>query len=199
MSRLADQHYPLRHRLFRALWIVCWALFAAWTPPPLHAWRCLILRLFGAKLGKDTRVYGSAKIWYPPNLIMADGAVLGPHSLVYCHAPVHLGRNTVVSQYAHLLAATHDVDVPGFPLVARPIHIGAEAWIAARATVGPGVTLGQGAVLGAGGVAFSDIPAWEIHIGNPAHLLRLRQRDATSPWPDAPHERLPPPAHSRHR
>ena len=109
MSRLADQHYPLRHRLFRALWIVCWALFAAWTPPPLHAWRCLILRLFGAKLGKGTRVYGSAKVWYPPNLIMADGAVLGPHTLVYCHAPVHLGRNAVVSHYAHLLAATHEV------------------------------------------------------------------------------------------
>ncbi|KRA97764.1 hypothetical protein ASD83_11765 [Devosia sp. Root685] len=198
MTRLADRHFSRRHRLFRALWTVCWALFAAWTPPPLHGWRCMILRLFGARVGSGVRVYGSAKIWYPPNLAIEDGAVIGWQTVIYCQAPIHLGRNAIVSQYAHLIAATHDVDAD-FALVARPIEIGPDAWVAARAIVGPGVALGTGAVLGAGGVAFSDIPDWTVHIGNPARLLRMRQFPTKNPSPYAPHETPAPQGHSRHR
>ena len=199
MTRLADKHFSLRHRLYRALWIACWTLLAAWTPPPLHGWRCAILRLFGARVGRSVRVYARAKIWYPPNLTLDDGAVIGWQSVIYCQAPIVLGRNAIVSQHAHLLAATHDVDAADFPLVARPIHIGPEAWVAARAIVGPGVALGRGAVLGAGGVAFSDIPDWEIHIGNPARFLRMRQPDARTPSPYALRERPGPQLHSQHR
>lgn len=199
MTRLADQHFSLGNRLYRALWSIFWAMFAAWTPPPLHGWRCAILRLFGAKVGRGVRVYGSAEIWYPPHLTLDDGAVIGWQTVIYCQAPIHLGQNAIVSQYAHLLAGTHDVDAPDFPLVARPIHIGPEAWVAARAIVGPGVTLGRGAVLGAGAVAFSDIPDRAIHIGNPAHFLRMRQSGLKNPSPYAPHEMPAPQRHSRHR
>jgi putative colanic acid biosynthesis acetyltransferase WcaF len=197
MSRLADQHYSAAHRVYRAVWSLVWALLAAWTPPPLHAWRRFILRLFGAQIAGDVRIYSSAKIWYPPNFSMEEGAVLGWQTVVYCHAPIHLGRNAVVSQYAHLIAATHDVDAPDFALVARPITIGAEAWVAARAIVGPGVTLGTAAVLGAGGVAFADIPDWTIHVGNPARFLR--RRGPTNPLPDAPHKTPAPLGHSLNR
>lgn len=199
MTRLADRHFSIRHRLFRACWIISWALLAAWTPPVLHGWRCAILRLFGAKVGHGVRVYASAKIWYPPHLTLDDGAVIGWQTVIYCQAPIHLGRNAIVSQYAHLIAGTHDVDAPDFPLVARPIQIGPDAWVAARAIVGPGVALGTGAVLGAGGVAFSDIPDWTIHIGNPARFLRMRQSRAKIPSPDVLRETPAPRGHSRHR
>lgn len=199
MTRLADQHFSLAHRLYRALWTICWTLFAAWTPPPLHGWRCAILRLFGARVGRGVRVYASAKIWYPPFLALEDGAAIGWQTVIYCQAPIHLGRNAIVSQYAHLIAGGHDVDAPDFPLLARPIAIGADAWVAARAIVGPGVTLGTGAVLGAGGVAFSDIPDWAIHAGNPARFLRMRGSGAKTPLPYAPHKMPAPRGHSRHR
>ena len=192
MSGLDKTHFTLRHRLFRGLWIVCWTLLAAWTPPPLHAWRCLILRLFGAKVGKGVRIHGSSRIWYPPLLTLDDGAVVGWQTVIYCQAPIRLGRNAIVSQYAHLVAGTHDVDAVGFPLITKPIEIGANAWVASRAMVGPGVTLAEGAVLGAGGVACSNIPAWSIYAGNPARLLRRRGgplgSTATTPWQDGLHE-----------
>ena len=43
--------FSLRNRLGRALWNLCWALFYRTSPRPFHAWRALLLRLFGAKLG----------------------------------------------------------------------------------------------------------------------------------------------------
>lgn len=201
MTRLADHHFPLRHRLFRGAWMIAWALLAGWTPAPLHGWRCMVLRWFGARIGRGVRIHGSARIWYPPNLTVEDGAVVGWQVVIYCQAPIVLGRNAIVSQYAHLVAGTHDIDAPGFPLVTRPIEIGADAWVAAGAMVGPGVTLGEGAVLGARAVAFADLPAWSVHMGNPAQFLRWRRSlaEPTSPWPDARSEMPALRAHIRHR
>lgn len=173
---LARAYYPLRHRLFRAAWATCWWLLARWTPPPFHPWRRQLLRLFGAQMAAGSRVYASARIWYPPNLVVGEGAVIGPRTDVYCQDRIVIGAGAVISQDASLVTGTHDIDRPGFALVTRPIHVGRLAWVAAGAFVGPGVHIGEGAVLGAHGVAFRDLPAWTVHAGNPARLLRERPR-----------------------
>ena len=69
--------FSLRHRLLRAGWVVVWGVLGAWTPPPLHRWRVLLLRLAGASVHPTAHVYGSARIWYPPNLFMDANACLG--------------------------------------------------------------------------------------------------------------------------
>lgn len=166
--------FALRHRLFRALWSVSWVVLAAWTPPPLHGWRRLVLAAFGARIDPTARVHGSARVWYPPNLRMAARAMLGPRTTCYCVAAITLGEGAIVSQGAHLCGGTHAVDDPGFQLLSKPILIGNGAWVAAEAFVGPGVTLGACAVLGARGVAFRDLEAGCIYVGNPARRLRRR-------------------------
>lgn len=177
---LAQTSFPLSNRLYRAVWSVTWFLLAAWTPPPLHAWRRLLLRSFGARMARGSRIYASARIWYPPNLTMGVNAVLGPHVNCYCQGRITLGDYAVVSQSAQLVTGTHDIDSPDFALVTGPIMIGHHAWIAASAFVGPGVTIGDSAVLGACAVTFKDLPARSVYVGNPAKFIRMRD-DITSP------------------
>ncbi len=166
--------FSFGHRLFRAAWAVCWALLAAWTPPPLYAWRRLVLVAFGARLARSAKVYGSARVWYPPNLRMEAGAVLGRRVTCYNVGAIALEAGAIVSQGAHLCGGTHAVDDPSFQLMGRAIVIGSGAWIAAEAFVGPGVTVGAQSVLGARGVAFSDLAPGMIYVGNPARPLRAR-------------------------
>lgn len=174
-SRRGGPSFALRHRALRAAWGVTWGLLAAWTPPPLHGWRRLLLRLFGARVSPTARVYGSAKVWYPPNLMVGDNAVVGPGVHCYSMAPIRIGNGATVSQRAHLCAGTHDVDDPEFQLRAMPIEIGAGAWIATEAFVGPGVVVGEGAVLGARAVTVKNLDAWGIYAGNPARFIRARR------------------------
>jgi putative colanic acid biosynthesis acetyltransferase WcaF len=173
-SRAGGPSFALRVRLWRAAFGVCWLLLAAWTPPPLHRWRRLVLTAFGARLAPGAMVYGSAKIWYPPFLVMGEGATLGPRVRCYNQAPVVIGAGAIVSQDATLCAGTHDYTDPAFQLVTRPITIEARCWIAAEAFVGPGVRVGEGAVLGARGVATHDLAPDTVHAGNPARAIKRR-------------------------
>jgi putative colanic acid biosynthesis acetyltransferase WcaF len=168
--------FSLRHRLHRAAFGVVWTLAARWTPPPLHGWRTLVLRAFGARIGPGARVYGSVRVWYPPNLEVGARAVIGPGAILYSMGPMRIGARTIVSQRAHLCGGTHAIDDPNFQLLARPIEIGNDAWIAAESFVAPGVSVGEGAVLGARAVAVRDVAPWTVHGGNPARKLRDRQR-----------------------
>ncbi|MBB3176300.1 putative colanic acid biosynthesis acetyltransferase [Variovorax sp. Sphag1AA] len=171
--------FSLGNRIMRAVWNVTWAVLASWTPPQMSFWRRFLLKLFGAKLGLSCDVRGSARVWYPPHLHLADRALLAERVTCYNMAPISLGRGALVSQGAHLCAGTHDISSAAFQLIARPITIGPQAWIAAEAFVGPGVEVGEGAVLGARSVAFRSLDAWTVYGGNPAKPLKRRVlRDA---------------------
>jgi putative colanic acid biosynthesis acetyltransferase WcaF len=164
--------FPLRQRLARALWQLSWGLLCRWTPPPLHAWRALVLRAWGAKLGARCHVYAGAIVWAPWQLVLADDACIADGAEIYNVAPVELGARAVVSQGAFLCTASHDHRSDAFPLTSAPIRLGVRAWVAARAIVLPGVTLGDGAVAGAGSVVTRDVPAHCTVAGNPARIVR---------------------------
>jgi putative colanic acid biosynthesis acetyltransferase WcaF len=173
-QKTAAASFSRRNRLERVAWIVTWLVLAAWTPPPLYAWRSFLLRRFGATIARDGRVYASARIWLPANLTLGANSTLGPGVRVYNQGHVTIGRNTVISQNAYLCASTHDYEDPDFPLIVRPITIGDDVWIASEAFVGPGVTVGDGAVLAARGVAVRAVEPWSVQGGNPARLIRMR-------------------------
>jgi len=164
--------FSLSHRLARAAWSMCWLALCRWTPRPLHAWRALVLRAWGAKVGARTHVYPAAKIWAPWQLTLCDHACIADGADIYNVAPIALGERAVVSQDAFLCAASHDHRREDFPLVTAPIVLGARAWVAARAIVLMGVTLGDGAVAAAGSVVTKDIPAGAVAAGNPAKIVR---------------------------
>ncbi|MFT7404846.1 MAG: putative colanic acid biosynthesis acetyltransferase WcaF [Zhongshania sp.] len=166
--------FPLKHRIFRLVWSLIWALLAAWTPPPMHRWRRLLLRIFGASVHPTARVYGGASIWYPPNLSIGANSVIGPGANIYCMGCITIGEKVVISQGAYLCGGTHDISDPYFQLITRPIEICSLAWVAAEAFIGPGVTVGRGAVIGARSVLFKNAEENGVYAGNPAQFIRYR-------------------------
>lgn len=159
----------------RAAWTVVWKLLYRPSPRWLHGWRRLLLRCFGARIGRAAHPYPGAWIWAPWNLTMDDDSCLADGVDCYSVASVHLGRSALVSQRAFLCTATHDYTDPEFPLIARPITIAAGAWVAAEAFVAPGVTVGEGAVVGARAVVTKDVEPWTVVAGNPARVIGVRK------------------------
>jgi putative colanic acid biosynthesis acetyltransferase WcaF len=169
--------FPLTNKLERILFGAVWLLLARFTPPPLFAWRRLLLRLFGARIGQGVRIYGSARVWLPRHLEIGEGALIGPGADLYNQGRIVIGAYCVVSQRAFICASTHRVSDPSFALEPRPVTLGRGCWVAAEAFVGPGVTMGDGAVLAARGALFEDAEPMTIYRGNPAAPIGERRFD----------------------
>ncbi|MDE3104143.1 MAG: putative colanic acid biosynthesis acetyltransferase [Acidobacteriota bacterium] len=167
--------FPLGDRLRRVVWQACWLLLYRTSPRPLHGWRSMLLRLFGATMGPNCHFYPGSRIWAPWNLHCADQVTAANGAEIYNPAPVTLGSHAILSQDAYLCGATHDYQDPAFPLLAYSMQVGAYAWICARAAVAPGVQVGEGAVLGLASVATRDLDAWTVYAGSPAVAVKPRR------------------------
>ena len=158
----------------RILWAPFGILFLRGTTRFLSPVRVLALRIFGADITRPVLIMDGVRVWYPWNLRMGFNSAIGSGAEIYNFAPVVIGDQATVSQYAFLCTATHDYSRSDMPLVYHPIEIGSEAWVAAGAFVGPGVTIGTGAVVGARAVVTRDVAAWMVVVGNPARPVRRR-------------------------
>lgn len=164
------------NKIVRLLWICVWACFAKCTPRwCLNRWRCFLLRLFGARVGKMCRINGGAEIWFPKNLVVGDNCWIDNNTKIYNVERITLGDNCVVSSGSFLCTASHDVSSPNFELTTSPISIANCVWVASNAIVLPGVSVGEGAVIGAGAVVTRDVAPWTIVGGNPAREISKRK------------------------
>lgn len=167
--------FSIVNRICRVLWQCTWLLLFRPTPAPFHWWRCLLLRLFGARIGRHCHVYPDVHIWAPWNLHLHDLACLGPRVICYSMDTVTLGSRVVVSQGVHLCTGSHDYESDSFQLFTRPITIRPDAWICTEAFLAPGVTIEDGAVIGARSVVTRSQPAWMVCAGNPCKPIKPRR------------------------
>lgn len=162
-------------RILRVLWMYCGAVLFRLSFHNWYALRRGLLRMFGAKIGRGVRVRPTARIEIPWNLQIDDHAAVGDYAILYSLGKIHVGRLSVISQYAHLCAGTHDHTDPSFPLLRLPITIGEDVWVAADAFIGPDVTVGNHSIVGARASVFSDVPPDVIVGGNPAKIIKPRE------------------------
>jgi len=170
----AARKYPRGEMARRIVWMIVQPFFRL-SPRPFFAWRRMLLRRFGAKIGAGVHVYPSATIYFPWNLAVGDWSSIGEHAYIYNLGPITIGREATISQRSHLCAGSHDYARRDMPLLKPPITIGDHVWICADAFVGPNVNVAEGAIVGARAVAIRDVGAWTIVAGNPAKFIKTRR------------------------
>jgi acetyltransferase-like isoleucine patch superfamily enzyme len=166
--------WTFREKVGRALWMLFGrTLFRA----TFHNWygiRRQLLRMFGAHIGADVAIRPTVHVEVPWMIHIEDGATIGDYAIIYSLGPIRIGARSIISQYAHLCAGTHDYADHTFRLIRAPITIGDDVWIGADSFVGPGVKIGDLAVLGARSSAYKNLEGGRIHVGNPARDVKER-------------------------
>ncbi|MEK0421312.1 MAG: hypothetical protein RLZZ161_1163 [Bacteroidota bacterium] len=168
---------PGRNALVRAIWHACNSLlFMSFLPG--NAWRRALLRLFGARIGKDVVIKPRVNVKYPWNLSIGEYTWLGENVWIDNLGKVSIGSNCCISQGALLLCGNHNYRKTTFDLIVGDITLENGVWIGANALVCPGVTCRSHAVLSAGSIATSDMESYKIYSGNPAVAVRERNIEA---------------------
>ncbi len=141
---------------------------------PISSLKVLLLRMFGAKVGRGVNIKPSVNIKYPWLLKIGDFSWIGEGVWIDNLTDVEIGRNVCLSQGAMLLTGNHNFKKVAFDLMVEKIVLEDGVWVGANAIVGPGVTCRSHSVLTVNSVAASELPSYSICRGNPAVKIRDR-------------------------
>ena len=131
----------------------------------------------GVHLDADTR------ITFAKNIRIGDYVHIQPGCLLAGGGGIDIGEGTIIAHEVQILTQNHNYDSEDLQYlpydtrqISKKVEIGDYVWIGARATILPGVTIGNGAVIGAGSVVTRDIPEMAVAGGNPAEVLKYRDK-----------------------
>ncbi len=163
----------------RSTWVVIlwWLVQAIAFPLSLHNlnnFRCFLLRLFGAKIGKGVVIRPTARFTYPWKVEIGDYSWVGDDVVFYSVDRILVGSHCVISQKSYLCTGSHDIKDSSFTLITAPIIIGNGVWVATDCFIAAGINIGSNSVIGARSSVMKSIPARKVAWGSPciAHYSR---------------------------
>ncbi len=129
--------------------------------------------------------------WHTPILTNNGGRgtfLMGKGSHLKSDSYIEYMGNVTIGDFFHpgkgltIFTANHDYDggdmIPyGSDVILKEVVIGNWVWCGANVTIVPGVHIGDGAIIGAGAVVTKDVPECAIVGGNPARIIKYRDKD----------------------
>jgi maltose O-acetyltransferase len=126
-------------------------------------------------LGEGAEIVAPFACDYGYNISLGASAFVNFNAVFLDCAPISIGDGAQLGPAVQLLAADHPLDPETRKAGlenARPIVIGANAWLGGGVIVLPGRSVGANSVVGAGSVVTKDVPDNVVAVGNPCRVLR---------------------------
>ena len=152
--------------------------------------RAKLLRLFGATIGNNVRIYEVRFFNLSQgfkNLTVADDVHIGMGCYLDLEGEIYLGRGVTLSPNVTLLTHSdagsfhHSPLCEIFPPKIAKVCIDEYCWIGSHVTILAGVHIHEKTVIGAGSVVLHDLPEHSLCAGVPAKKLKtLRLQDSQS-------------------
>jgi putative colanic acid biosynthesis acetyltransferase WcaF len=158
----------------RVLWYLVNALLFKNPLNIFSSLKVLLLRSFGAEVGKGVVIKPSVNIKYPWKLKIGEHSWIGEGVWIDNLAQVVIGDNVCISQGAFLLCGNHNYKKETFDLMLGDIILEDGVWIGAKAIVCPGIICATHSVLSVGSVITKNTEPFGIYQGNPAQKVGER-------------------------
>ncbi|MDV7688788.1 acyltransferase [Enterococcus casseliflavus] len=137
------------------------------------------------KLKGDNVVISDYNEFHQPNEIeIGDNVYFGYGGVYYGFGGIKIGSGTILAHKVEILTRNHNYDsedLKSIPYdktyILKPVIIGENVWVGSHVLITPGVTVGEGSVIGMGAVVTKDIPPFAVVGGNPAKVLKYRDKE----------------------
>lgn len=142
---------------------------------PFHTFRLFIYFLAGMKIGSGSRIHIGARFFYPPNIKIGKGTIIGDNAFLDGRDKLLIGDNVDIASGVYIYNSEHDINSDDFHAVNGPVEIGDYVFIGPQAIILPGVKIGKGAVVAAGAVVTKDVEEYMMVGGVPAEKIGERK------------------------
>lgn len=169
-----NSHYRPGNNIKLILWYFANIIFIKNYLNPSSRIKIIILKIFGAKIGKNVIIKPGVNIKYPWKLIIGNNVWIGEKVWIDNLGLITINNNVCISQEAMLICGNHNYKKSSFDLIVKTIMLKEGVWIGARAIVCPGVVCNSHSILTIGSVATNNLEEYTIYSGNPASEVKKR-------------------------
>jgi acetyltransferase-like isoleucine patch superfamily enzyme len=136
--------------------------------------RALFSELTGRRVDDAFRLIPPFYTAYGLEIRVGRRVFINQNCTLYDLAEISIGDDVMIGPNVNIITSGHPVSPRDRrnTVVAKPIVIERNVWIAAGATIIGGVTVGENSVVAAGSVATKDVPPNALVAGNPARVVR---------------------------
>jgi acetyltransferase-like isoleucine patch superfamily enzyme len=108
------------------------------------------------------------------NIRVGRNVFINQNCTMYDLGGIDIANDVMIGPNVSIMTSSHPMDPSQrrAAVVAKPIVIGTNVWIAAGVTIIGGVRVGENSVLAAGSVVTRDVPPNSLMGGNPARIIR---------------------------
>ncbi|MDB4167634.1 colanic acid biosynthesis acetyltransferase WcaF [Polaribacter sp.] len=156
------------------LWMLISSIFIDTKFPWPSKLKRIILKSFGAKIGKGLVIKPRVWIKYPWFLEIGNYTWIGRGVQIDNLCKVQIGSDVCISQDVKILTGNHNFKLKTFDLITSKININNGVWIGAYSIVLPGTIINQFAVLGAGSIIKGEIEENKIYTTNSQITIKNR-------------------------
>lgn len=139
-----------------------------------ESYQILLLKILGAKIGKNVRIRGKFFIHRnPSNLTIGDHCSINEGVLFNCRYKILIGQHTHLSAFTQIHTGALILDVLPREHRQGSVMIGEDVWIAAQCIINPGISIAERCVIGGNSTVTKSIsePA-TFYAGNPAQYIK---------------------------
>lgn len=133
------------------------------------------LKIQGALIGQNVKIYGNVNIINPSNLVIGDNVTINEDVVINCRDKVVIGNNCHLSSGCKIHTGYLNPDDMMRKHLSQPINIGTNVWIASGAIIGAGVSIGNNSIVGANSVLLENIDSNIFCAGIPAKKIKILQ------------------------
>lgn len=135
-------------------------------------------------VGKNVYISPGYQISSTHNIEIGNNVWIGRNCVIAGEGGLIIESGTILSHNIEIWTQNHRYeakDLESIPydaeFIKKTVHICENVWIGSKVIILPGITIGEGAVIGAGTVVTKDVPSCAVVGGNPAKLLKYRDKD----------------------
>ena len=174
LASFKNNHFTPGSFVKRSVWYFINLIFFNSGFFPFYKIKTVILKLFGAQIGKNVLIKPNVNIKYPWKLTIGNNVWIGEKVWIDNLDWVRIGDNVCISQGALLLCGNHDYKKSTFDLIIKPIIIEEGVWIGAKSIVTGGVIAHSHAISTVNAIITKNMEANSIYSGNPAVKVKDR-------------------------
>lgn len=144
---------------------------------PCQVIRKLLLKWYGAKIGKNGKISRHVTIKCPWHLSIGDNVVINEDVVLDARGGLMIGSHVDIARGTYIWSAQHDYNDNTHKYITSAVVIEDYVWIASRATILPGIKIKKGAVVASCALVSKNVEPMSVVGGVPAKQISVRKNE----------------------